>query len=136
VRAARLAAPFPKAALDWCEDMAALLDVADATFTKAGGLSVSEAMAKGGPVLVGACEGGLAQESGTAGGVEGGRCGCGVPGPEEVVRILGETSAGEWAERRRRALESVRGGAATIAQSLLALLRTQVVLPESAGTPS
>ncbi len=42
IRAARLAAPFPKAALDWCEDMAALLDVADATFTKAGGFSAPQ----------------------------------------------------------------------------------------------
>jgi processive 1,2-diacylglycerol beta-glucosyltransferase len=136
IRAARLAAPFPKAALDWCDDMAALLDVADATFTKAGGLSVSEAMAKGVPVLVDVCEGVLPQESGTAGAIERGRCGWKIHEPEEVVRILRETSAGEWAERRKRALESVQGGAATIAQSLLALLRAPVVLPESSGSLS
>jgi UDP-N-acetylglucosamine:LPS N-acetylglucosamine transferase/nucleoside-diphosphate-sugar epimerase len=120
-RAARLATPFPTAVLDWSEDISALLDVADATFTKAGGLSVSEAMAKGVPLLVDACEGVLPQEAGTADWIEREGWGWKVRRPEEVVRILTETSTSQWTDCRERARAGVRGDAETIARDLLAL---------------
>lgn len=122
LRVARLAAPFPIAVLDWCDEISALLDVSDALFTKAGGLTVSEAMAKGVPVLVDACEGVLPQESGTADSIEREGRGWKIRRPEDVVRLLRETSPVEWRERRERARASVRGDASTIAASLLALL--------------
>lgn len=129
LRVARLATPFPIAVLDWCDEISALLDVSDALFTKAGGLTVSEAMAKGVPVLVDACEGVLPQESGTADSIESEGRGWKIRSPEDVVRILRETSSAEWAQMRERSRASVRGDASTIAAKLLALV------PENGGGP-
>ncbi|HEY7862264.1 MAG TPA: SDR family oxidoreductase, partial [Thermoanaerobaculia bacterium] len=117
-----LSVPFPVAALDWCEEVAALLDVSEATFTKAGGLSIAEAMAKGVPVLVDACEGILPQERGTARWLERDRLGWIVRDPADVVRLLRETPQVEWEVRRERARESVKGDGNTIARGLMDLL--------------
>jgi processive 1,2-diacylglycerol beta-glucosyltransferase len=122
-RIAKLAVPFPVAALDWTEEVAALLDISSATFTKAGGLSIAEAMAKGVPVLVDACEGILPQERGTARWLEREHLGWIVHAPEHVVKVLRDTPQVEWDVRREKARESVKGDANTIARELLLLPR-------------
>ena len=118
---ARLELPFPVKLLDWQEDLSVLLDAVDATFTKPGGLSVYEAIAKGVPVLVDACEGVMPQERGLAAWLETARIGWKVRRPAEVVRILGQTGSAEWQAMQARARASVSGDAGTIASDLLEL---------------
>jgi nucleoside-diphosphate-sugar epimerase/UDP-N-acetylglucosamine:LPS N-acetylglucosamine transferase len=132
-RIARLRVPFPVAALDWTEEVAAVLDISDATFTKAGGLSIAEAMAKGVPVLVDACEGIMPQERGTARWLERDRLGWIVRDPADVVRILRDTPRVEWEVRRERARESVKGDGVTIARGLRDLLPPARPAPASSA---
>jgi processive 1,2-diacylglycerol beta-glucosyltransferase len=118
--AAAVGAAFPVTVLAWQDDMDALLTVADAVFTKPGGLTVSESLLKGVPPLLDVIAGVFPQEKGTADWIEAERLGWQVRSPEDAVRVLRETSAAEWTARRERCRGALPGDAATIAGRILA----------------
>jgi UDP-N-acetylglucosamine:LPS N-acetylglucosamine transferase len=118
--AAAVSAAFPVAVLAWQDDMDSLLGVADAVFTKPGGLTVSESLLKGVPPLVDVIAGVFPHEKGTADWVEAQRLGWQVRNPEDAVRVLRETSTAEWTARRERCREALPGDAASVAGRILA----------------
>lgn len=120
-RAASIAAPFPVAVLGWRDDMHALLDAADAVFTKPGGLTVAEVLAKGVPLLLDGIGGVFPQERGGAQWAEGERVGRLVRSAAEVAATLRETPPAEWAARRERCPGALPGDAGTIAQRIRAV---------------
>lgn len=120
-RAARLKPLFPAVVFGWSENMADLLDLADAVFTKPGGLAVFEALAKGVPVLVDACAGIMPQERGAAEWLERENLGWRIRRPMAAVAILTDTSPAEWAARSKRCREAASSDAGTIAMRLLSL---------------
>ena len=112
---------FPFVALGWREDMDTLLDAADAVFTKPGGLTVAESLAKGVPLLLDGIGGIFPQERGGALWAQGRDLAWVIRRPEDVAKVLLQTPAGEWPARSRRCASALPGGADAIAARLQAL---------------
>jgi UDP-N-acetylglucosamine:LPS N-acetylglucosamine transferase len=119
-RAQRVAPPFPAAVLPWRDDPATLLAAADVLFTKPGGLTVTEALAAGVPLLLDACGGILPQERGGATWVAGRGAGWIVDEPRAVPAWLRRLRPGEWAAARQRARAAVRGDAGAVLEVIAA----------------
>lgn len=122
-RAAELGAgsPFPLAVLGWRQDMDALLEMADVVFTKPGGLTVSEALAKGVPLLIDGIGGIFPQERGGALWAQRLDLAWIIERPARVAEILLETRPEEWPARSRRCAAALPGGADVIAARIQAL---------------
>ena len=118
--AAAVKAAFPVTVLAWQDGIDELLTVADAAFTKPGGLTVSESLLKGVPPLLDVIEGVFPQEKGTADWIEAQHLGWQVRNPEDAVSVLRETSTAEWTARRERCRGALPGDAASIASRILA----------------
>jgi UDP-N-acetylglucosamine:LPS N-acetylglucosamine transferase len=113
--------PFPLVALGWRQDMDALLDVADALFTKPGGLTLAEALAKGVPLLLDGIGGIFPQERGGAHWAERLDLAWIIRRPVEVAEILRQTPPAQWPERALRCAAALPDGAGVIAGRIQAL---------------
>ena len=121
-RARRVAPPFPTAVLPWRDDPETILAAADVLFTKPGGLTVTEALAAGVPLLLDACGGIMPQERGGANWVAGRGAGWIVDDPMAVPALLRRLRPGEWEEARQRARASVRGDAGAVLEVIEAVM--------------
>ncbi len=138
-RAQRVAPPFPAAVLPWRDDPETILAAADVLFTKPGGLTVTEALAAGVPLLLDACGGIMPQERGGANWVAGRGAGWIVDDPMAVPALLRRLRPGEWEEARQRARASVRGDAGAVLEVIEAVMgspaRAAQPLARPAGAP-
>lgn len=112
--ARRVDPPFPAAVLPWRDDPEAVLAAADVLFSKPGGLTASEALAAGVPLLLDACGGIIPQERGNARYIVGRGAGWIVRNPNEVPGLLRAIPSTAWSALRDRARRVPGGDAATL----------------------
>ncbi len=116
--AKRVRPPFPAAVLSWRDDPEKVLAAADVLFTKPGGLTVSEALAAGIPLLLDGCGGVMPQERGNARWVVERGAGWMVEDPGAVPGILCGVGPRGWPGLRHRARAAVAGDANTVLEVL------------------